>query len=801
MIAAHPDDENTAVLAYFARGQHMRAGYLSLTRGEGGQNLIGSEQGDGLGVIRTQELLAARRIDGAEQFFSRAIDFGFSKDAAETLSKWDREKVLSDVVWVIRKFRPDVILFRFSGTPRDGHGHHQSSAILGKTAIDAAADPNRFPEQLKNGVTPFKPRRAFFNFFAFNAQQEREAAALKDRVELDVGDYSPLLGHSYGEIAGMSRSMHRSQAMGAPERKGSQRQFFTLVAGDPAQGSVFDGIDTTWNRIGAEDIGKSLRTIANSFNPEHPDQLVPALAALRPRIAALNNEWRDEKLRQLDEAIALCAGLWLDLNARTHQVSPGASLALTATAVNRSNTPARLVSVTLEGMPGAPADAKSEPLDYNKPVTRALTLAVPASQPYCAPFWLANPKDGALYGVRDQSLIGLPDSPPIATAQFKIDIGGQTIEIARPVTHRYVDRVYGELERAVLVVPPASVQLAETAFILSDATPRNIAVSVQSNAPNAAGTVSLETANGSAANGWKIAPASQPFSLKEPGEQVTLNFSVTPPAKDSDTTLQAIATVGGSRITQGLHVINYPHIPPQTLMPQASARLVRTSVKSLAKSIGYVMGAGDEVPAALRQIGIDVTYLSADDLSRGDLSQYDAIVTGVRAFNTRPDLRANHQRLAAYMDAGGTVVVQYNVLEGGFMGGDPALLDHIGPYKIRTSRERVTVEEAPVRFTNPDNPVLNSPNKITAADFDGWVQERGLYFASEWDPKYQTLFECNDPNEKPLPGGTLITPFGKGAYVFTAYSWFRQLPAGVPGAFRIFANFLSAGKTLAGTKP
>ena len=790
MIAAHPDDENTAVLAYFARGQHMRTGYLSLTRGEGGQNLIGSEQGDGLGAIRTQELLAARRIDGAEQYFTRAIDFGFSKDAKETLTKWDREKVLSDVVWVIRKFRPDVVIFRFSGTPRDGHGHHQSSAILGKEAFDAAADPARFPEQLKVGVETWKPRRAFFNFFAFNAQQEKEAAAMKDRVELDVGDYSPLLGRSYGEIAGMSRSMHRSQAMGSSERKGSQRQFFTLVAGEPAKSALMEGIDTSWSRVGAEDVGVALREIAKSFEPDSPEKSIPRLAALRPRIAAMKNEWRDGKLRDLDEAIAQCAGLWLDLSARAYRAVPGGKVDLTATAVNRADVAAELRSVALEGLAGG--DSKADALPKNQSVTRRFSAEVPANQPYTALYWLANPKDGALYGVRDQSLIGMAENPAFVRAKFSIAVGGQVIEIVRPAVHRYVDRVYGELERPLVVVPPVGVALREKSIIVTGAASRRVEVMLQSNSANASGTLKLE-----AGAGWKVEPESQPFDLKEAGEQRTLLFAVTPPIGESDTMLQAVAEVAGRRVTQGVDVIDYPHIPPQTLFPVASARLVRTGVKALVKSVGYVMGAGDDVPAALKQIGLDVTPLSPGDLARSDLSRFDAIVTGVRAWNTRADLRANHQRLLDYMTAGGTVVVQYNVQEGGFFGGDPKLLEKIGPYPLTTGRERVTVEEAPITFLNPASPLLHSPNEIASKDFDGWIQERGLYFASEWDPKYQALFACNDPGEEPMRGGTLATRYGKGAYVFTAYAWFRQLPAGVPGAFRIFANFLSAGKTLA----
>lgn len=799
MIAAHPDDENTAVLAYFARGRHVRTGYLALTRGEGGQNLIGSEQGDELGVIRTQELLAARRIDGAEQFFSRAIDFGFSKTADETLGKWGRNEVLSDVVWVIRKFRPDVIIFRFSGTPRDGHGHHQSSAIIGKEAVEAAADPARFPEQLQSGVKTWKPKRALFNFFAFTRDQEKEAETAPQRVGVDVGDYSPLLGHSYGEIAGMSRSMHRSQGMGSAERKGSQPQWFITVAGDTATKDVLDGVDITWNRVGAEDIAKALHHVTETFNPEHPENSIPLLLAIRPKIAVLKNDFVEEKLRELDETVALCAGLALEATSNSARVTPGGTLKITATALNRSAVPVRLNSVTISGA-GATAKADSKEngkLANNKPTTHQLDLRIPADQPYTAPYWLANAKQGPLYGVKDQRLIGLPDNPPLLEATFDLDLDGQHVELRRPVVNRYVDRVLGGLTRPIVIVPPVGVTMPEKSVVAADSSARTVEVTVTSYSGALKGSVALRTPAG-----WKIDPPTLAFQLTETGEQKTLNFRLTPPASASDGMLEAVATVegegSGRPISQGVEVINYPHIPQQVLFPPATARAVRVNVQTLAKRIGYVPGPGDEMIPALKQLGVEIIPLSVDDIARGDLSKYDAIVTGVRAWNVRPDLRANHQRLLDYMNNGGTLVVQYNVLEGGGPGaqGDPKQFDRIGPYPIQISRDRVTVEDSPVSLPNPTHPLLLKPNHIEKADFDGWVQERGLYFATKWDSRYTPLFECHDPGEKPLEGGTLVTKYGKGAYVFTPMSWFRQLPAGVPGAYRIFANFLSAAKVL-----
>ena len=792
MIAAHPDDENTALLAYFSRGRKVRTGYLSLTRGEGGQNLIGSEQGDALGVIRTQELLAARRIDGAEQFFTRAIDFGFTKTTAETFEKWGHDKILSDVVWVIRRFRPDVIVLRFSGTPRDGHGQHQASALLGKEAFAAAADKTRFPEQLKY-VQPWQAKRLTWNVFSFNRDQEKEAEQMKTRIEMDPGEYDPVLGHSYGEIAGMSRSQHRSQGMGAPERKGSQKNFLVTVAGEPAAKDLFDGIDTTWDSVpGAAEVSRLLAQASRAFDDVHPEKTVPLLLKAEPLLAALHHPVAERKHRELMDAIELCSGLSLEAAAEKYAVMPGGTLKFTASALNRMGQPAELESVWIDGIAKS-SETKPKPVEMtrNTPVIVNLTVNIAADQPYSQPYWLRAPKEGGAYAVADQLLIGLPENPPRFEAHFRVRLAGQELEFTRPANYRYVDRVQGELTRPIVVEPPVSVEIPLKAVVFPTPTPRQVEVQVKANAAAQSGTILLETPAG-----WKVEPASKPFRLDEAGQEAIVTFQVTPPAGEARATLHARAEVGGRSIGVGATVLAFTHIPPQTLFPLAEAALTRADIRTLAKSIGYVMGAGDDMPESLRQTGAEVTLLTPEDLSRADLKRFDAIVTGVRAYNTRADLRANQPRLLEYVSQGGTLLVQYNVLEGGFGGGDPTLLDHIAPYKLKTGRERVTVEEAPVQFPTPDSPLLREPNKIAAHDFEGWVQERGLYFASEWDPRYQSLFETHDPGEKPLLGGTLYTKYGKGAYVFTPMSWFRQLPAGVPGAFRIFSNLLSAGKTL-----
>ena len=824
MIAAHPDDENTAALAYWARGKKFETAYLSCTRGEGGQNLLGSEQGDLLGVIRTQELLAARRIDGAHQFFTRAIDFGFTKTPAETFEKWGHEETLADVVWVIRAYQPDTIVLRFSGTPRDGHGQHQASAILGKEAFTAAADPSRFPEQLKY-THPWQAKRLMWNAATFTPEQEKEAEAAKARIEFDTGVYDPVLGKSYGEIAGISRSQHRSQAMGSGQRKGSSRNFLITIAGDVAKKDLFDNVDITWTRVpnGAA-IGRILSGAASAFVPEHPEKTVPALLQARPLVAALaaqKNLWASRKLTELDETIALCAGLYVEAAADRFVAVPGGKLKVTLSAINRSNFSESGVTAKLAGI-GADQLVKVEgALDYNKEISKAVDLAIPANAPYSQPFWLAVPHSLNHYELKDQQLVGRADTVPVMTAAFEVKVGAERITLTRPVHYKYVDRLRGELVRPLTIVPAVALNLSQPALVFTNAQPRKLEVVLHANMPKVQGELHLETDAG-----WTVQPAVLPFSMKADGEDVQESFTITPqnfgPETGTPAHFRVFATVGSARIDAGVQVIAYEHIPPQTIFKPSSGLLRQAPLTILSKNIGYIVGAGDDVPESLRQLGCDVTLLTESDLTSGDLSRFDAIVSGVRAFNVRADLKANRQRLLDYVNNGGTWIVQYNTPErgggggrggpntgggrggpnaGGGRGGVPAARpaprpdeESPGPYPFQLSGDRVTVEESPVEFMTMQAPLLRAPNTITAKDFDGWIQERGLYFASEWDSHYQPIISTHDPGEKALPGGMLYAKYGKGVYIFSAYSWFRQLPAGVPGAYRIFANMLSAGK-------
>jgi len=527
MIAAHPDDENTAVLAYMARGRAMRTGYLSLTRGEGGQNLIGPQQGDLLGVIRTQELLAARRIDGAEQFFTRAIDFGYSKTADETLEKWGREKVLSDIVWVIRKFRPDIIILRFSGTPRDGHGHHQSSAILGKEAFSAAADKNRFPEQLRY-VQPWQAKRIFWNVFSFTPEQEKEAAAIPHKVEVDPGEYNPILGKSYAEIAGISRSQHRSQGFGAAERRGPARNFLATIAGDPAEHDPFDGVDTTWSRVpGGAAVAPILAEALKTFIPAEPEKTIPLLIKARALIAAMDDPWAKRKLDELDETLALCSGLWVDATADRYALVRGSTVKITLEAINRSKYRVNWHSdmVTAPGRV-EPAVRKSDglPMPYNEPERREVTWTVGGDAPYSQPYWLRTPPAGNTYDIRDQELIGLADTPPDLVASFGFDFNGTYVILKRPVRYRYVDPTEGELTRAVVIVPEVAVNLAEPVDVFPTETAKRVEVTVKANTADMNGEVHLDLPAK-----WRAEPATHSFQLTQAGDETTVAFSVTPP--------------------------------------------------------------------------------------------------------------------------------------------------------------------------------------------------------------------------------------------------------------------------------
>ena len=774
-IGAHPDDENTSALAYFSKGRKYRTAYLSLTRGEGGQNLIGPEQGPEIGILRTQELLSARRIDGAEQFFTRAVDFGYSKTAEESFAFWGRNEILADIVRVIRRFRPDVIVTRFTAENSGGHGHHTASAILTREAFEAAGDPGRFPEQLKT-LSPWKAKRLLWNSFRSAAN---EAGA---RLRIDVGEYDPLLGQSYAEMAGRSRSQHKSQGFGSAGRHGSQLENFEVLSGEPAAADIFDGIDVSWNRVaGGRRAGLLLDEVLTAFDPGAPAKSIPGLLGVYKALDALDEtHWVPFKKEELRRVLQACAGLWLEATADDFSAAPGDAVRVKTTVIDRSG---RSLSLRRLAFPQTGSDAVLDrALKPNEPLTLETKIILPKDYPLSQPYWLEEEPSPGLLAVRDPDKIGWAENLPALRAVIGLTIDGQLLEYTVPVQYRWVDHVGGELERAFEIRPPVTMQIEDKVRVFIGLAPQTVKVKIRSRSRSAAGTLRLK-----GADDWLIKPAAAPFSLTAQSDETEIAFAVTPPRWPGETILRAEAEIGDERFDRDLVEINYPHIQRQVYFPPSSAKAVRLDVKMSAKKIGYVMGAGDEVAEALRHLGCDVTMLSDDMLEQMDLSAFDAVVTGVRAYNTRGALRRAQDRLLRFVERGGTLIVQYNVASAQLPG-------RIGPYPLTVGRDRVCVETAPVGFRIPGHPLLNFPNTITAADFAGWIQERGLYFASPWDDRYEALLSSHDPGEPDRNGGLLFARYGKGVYIYTAYSWFRELPAGVPGAFRIWANLISAGK-------
>jgi len=698
--------------------------------------------------------------------------------------------------------------------------------MIGKEAFAAAADPKMFPEQL-----PYAPvwqakrlvQAAGFGGFGLavggrggrGGRGGADAAVPPGMVppvaetetgpQADTGSFNPILGYSYEELAVLSRSMHHSQGTGAMRRPGAGRSTFVVTGGAPASRDLFDGIDTTWNRLpGGSAVKAFLDEAIRNYEPAHPEKAIPALVKARPLIAAIADPLARLKLTDIDETIALCAGLFVEAQARQFEVAPGATLNVAATVLNRSTAKVTLEGARIEGIWNQDGQTKPAALGYNQSADVPFSLVVPAGQAYTQPYWLVRPATADVYQIDDQMLIGLPDTPPAAQARVRLTVEGAGIELVRPVHYRYADRAQGERVRPLLVVPAVAVNLPEPVALFPDAAARQVQVSVQANVAGAQGELRLE-----APAGWKASPPSRSFQIATSGEQRVVTFDVTPPAGETTASLRAVAKVNGRDIASGIQTIAYPHFPPQTLFPPSDIKLVRANIKVTAKKVGYIMGAGDEMPDALRQLGLDVTLIGQSDLEQGGLSRFDAIVAGVRAYNVRADIRANQPRLLDYVKNGGTYIVQYQTGDSpdpttarGQQQPNPfnqsqtaPVTTNLGPYPFAVpggNRYRVTVEEAPVKFPHQDSPLLEYPNHIDPRDFDGWVQERGVYFAAQWDARYQTVLSSQDPGETPLEGGEIWTRYGKGVYIFTAYSWFRQLPAGVPGAYRLFANLLSA---------
>jgi LmbE family N-acetylglucosaminyl deacetylase len=779
-VAAHPDDENTRLLGYLAKEKKLRTAYLSLTRGDGGQNLIGKEQGELLGLIRTQELLAARRTDGAEQFFSRSNDFGYSKNPEETFTFWNKDSVLADAVWTIRKFKPDVIICRFPTTGEGGHGHHTASAIIALEAFDAAADPAKFPAQLKH-TEIWQAKRIFWNTFNFGGTNTTSP----DQLKIDVGVFNPLLGKGFGEIAAESRSMHKSQGFGSARQRGSNTEYFKLLKGDPAKNDVFENIDFSWGRFAAtKQLDKLIADCILKFDLQAPEKTVPALIQIYNTLTALPETdpgvryWKNQKLKETTQLILSCSGLWLEASTAEYTGIPGNDVLINAQIISRNKMQVRLNKITFLSQTDT---LPKLTLNHNELYTFKHKEKLSEALPFSNPYWLNEKHEPGRYKVNDQQLVGKPENNSATNVVFDLDIQGLNLKIQRDLVYKSTDPVKGEVYRPFEVLPPATVNISEKVVVFSDILPKNIHLLIKANAPNLSGKLQL-TAN----DGWSISIKNPEFKLAAKGDEAIIEATITPNKTAGDSKLKASLDISGKQYNKSIQRIEYDHIPYQFILSDAEANLVNIDLKKVGTSIGYIAGAGDDVPTCLQQIGYTVTILTDDLLSNSDLSKYDAIVTGVRAYNTNDRLQVHYSKLMEYVNKGGNLIVQYNT--NSRVGPVPP---KIGPYPFTISRDRVTDENAEVHITNKNHPALNFPNSITPKDFENWIQERGIYFATDIDKNYETVLAMNDATEKASDGSLIISKYGKGNFVYTGIVFFRELPAGIPGAYRLFANLLS----------
>lgn len=718
-IAAHPDDENNAFLPYLTKERHYRTAYLSLTRGDGGQNLIGKEQGVELGLIRTQELLAARQQDGAEQYFSTAYEFGFSKSAKEALAIWDHQKVLSDVVWVIRKFQPDVIITRFPGDARAGHGHHAASSIIAQEAYIAAADPTQFPEQFKYGVQPWKAKRILWNTFNFGTVNTTNDQQLK----LEVGGFNPILGKNYGEIGAEARTMHKSQGEGRPRRRGSYFEFFQHLNGDTAKVDLMEGVVTNWTRLGAPQIQAAVQQLIQNYRIEEPAKIVPALVAVYRQVKALpNHPWKDYQLALIQTTIEDAAGLLLEASTTKQKIAQGGTMSIQVLVNQRSKATSSLNAIQVLADKTIVKDSLlAKSLGTNQNQQYNFAIQVPDSMAISQPYWLVQPKTEGMFMVKDQTLIGLPENEPAFTLECNFSIEGESFIKKVPVYYKYLDPTKGDVYQPLVVLPKKEVDPIQSVVLV----------------PSAGKT-------------------------KLPSFEAGI-FHKT---------------------------IEYDHIPAQTYFQNASIKVVKVDIKKLGQKVGYIDGAGDAIPEALEQLGYEVVYLKEADITPAHLKGLDAIVVGIRAFNMYAYLTDKQTILNDYIAAGGNLIVQY--IKSNQVGTQNIKM---GPYPFTINGgKRVTEENATVTFALPNHPVLNSPNTITADDFKNWVQERSTYQAENIDPHFQMPLQMNDTGETPSQGSLLITPFGKGNFAYVSLALFRQLPAGNPGAYKLFANLISLPK-------
>lgn len=778
-VAAHPDDENTELLTYLSRGRDYRTAYLSLTRGDGGQNVLGSDLGDKLGVARTQELLAARHLDGAQQFFSRAIDFGFSKNYSETLKVWNKQEVLSDVVRIIRKFKPDVIITRFSPSPGGTHGHHTAATVLALEAFKLAADPKAFPDQ---GLAPWQAKRIMWNISTF----QKDKAVGVNALKIDVSGVDAVSGETFIDIAAKSRAMHKTQGFDAFQFKnvtaGPRLESFQNLDGEAAQNDIMDGVDTTWHRVaGGDQIQKDIDVIIAQFDEKNPSASASAIVNLRGKLDALKSgdSIIQEKRRLLDKILQECIGLTVQATAVQQNFVPGEAIKLEHSATVSSSVPVTWLSTSYPTL--HKEEKKNLQLEQGKQVSSESIETVPTATSFSQPWWLRKEGTAGLFGVEDNELIGAPENAAAFPVVETFEVLGQKLDVS--IEPYFLDKnAKAESLRRLDVIPPVSLSFTKDVVLFKPGTSRTVEVEVVASRAQSAGTLSLVLPSG-----WRSIPAKREFRLEKLGDRVKLSFDVTSAKHESTAKILAEAKMNGVSYRNNKSEVNYEHLPVQLLQPEAAMKAVSVNVAFRGKTIGYIQGAGDSLPENMKEIGYSVKMLDDASLTAQQLEGVDAVVLGVRAFNVRKNIGNAVPVLFDYVKNGGTVIVQYNRP-------DNLKAEKIAPYDMEISATRVTDEKAPMTFLAPEHPVLNAPNKITIHDFDNWVQERSIYCPTKYDEHFTAILACNDAGEDPVKGNLLIAPYGKGYYMYTGLVFFRELPAGVPGAYKLFANMLSIGK-------
>lgn len=785
-VAAHPDDENTRLISYMSNQVKARTAYLSLTRGDGGQNLIGPEIRELLGVIRTQELLAARRVDGGEQRFSRANDFGYSKHPDETLAIWNKDEVLSDVVWTIRNFKPDVIINRFDHrSPGTTHGHHTSSAMLSMEAFDLASDASKYASQLQLTDT-WQPKRIFFNtsWWFYGSQEKFEEADKSNMLNFDIGVFYPSKGLSNNEVAAIASSQHLCQGFGRLSQRGTQEEYIEFLKGEPLNGSnnIFEGIDTSWSRVkGGKAVGEILYKVEQNFNFRNPATHLPQLLEAYKLLQNIEDKhWKSVKTKELKTIIEACAGLYLEASANVPYTAPSTTVSLNIEALNRSNATIDLVSYKLSTLNSG--TSKNMKMQNNQRLNFDEGITIPNNASYTTPYWLNKKSTLGMYHVDNQDLIGRPETPRAVFVDFNLNIEGTPITFTKSVIYRYSEPDKGELYRPFEVIPEVSASISDKVFIFDNDQQKEIEVTVKAGRDAIEGYVQMAYPND-----WSVFPQKQKIEIVNKGDVQKVVFTVIPPKTQSEGLITPMVNINGNFYTDELIEIDYSHIPFQTVLMPSESKVVRLDIEKRGNNVGYIEGAGDVVPESLRQIGYNVTIIKPEQISAENLVNFDAVVVGIRAYNILDELKFKQKFLLDYVKEGGNLIVQYNTNR-------RLKVDDLAPYHLQLSRDRVTDESALVTILNPNHSLLNFPNKITTQDFEGWVQERGLYFPNEWSEEFTPLLSMKDKGESSKEGSLLVAKYGKGNYIYTGLSFFREFPAGVSGAFRLFANLLSAGK-------